>query len=227
VQVRRGHSIVALAGSGSFADLSATQTIGGSKTFSIVPKSSQDASGSTDLVRKSQFDTALSAKAASSHIHAVADVTGLQATLDGKLDDSQATAFGLSLLDEADAATARTTLGLGTAATSSASTFAGASHAHAIGDVTGLQTVLDGKAATMHAHAIGDVTDLQAALDGKAASAHAHAIADVTGLQAALDAKAPLASPALTGTPTAPTAASGTNTTQLATPSNCSRRSAA
>lgn len=33
----------------------------------------------------------------------------------------------------------------------------------------------------------------------------------------AIDAKAPLASPALTGTPTAPTAAAGTNTTQVAT----------
>jgi ferric-dicitrate binding protein FerR (iron transport regulator) len=46
---------------------------------------------------------------------------------------------------------------------------------------------------------------------------HAHVIANVDGLQAALDAKAPLASPALTGTPTAPTAISGTNTTQVAT----------
>ena len=42
------------------------------------------------------------------------------------------------------------------------------------------------------------------------------AIADITGLQAVLDAKAALASPALTGTPTCPTAAPGTNTTQLA-----------
>jgi len=38
-----------------------------------------------------------------------------------------------------------------------------------------------------------------------------------TDLQTALDAKAPLASPALTGTPTAPTASAGTSTTQLAT----------
>lgn len=38
-----------------------------------------------------------------------------------------------------------------------------------------------------------------------------------TATQAALDVKAPLASPALTGTPTAPTAAPGTDTTQLAT----------
>jgi hypothetical protein len=38
-----------------------------------------------------------------------------------------------------------------------------------------------------------------------------------TATQAALDLKAPLASPALTGTPTAPTATAGTNTTQVAT----------
>ena len=39
----------------------------------------------------------------------------------------------------------------------------------------------------------------------------------VSGLTSDLDLKAPLASPALTGTPTAPTAAAGTNTTQVAT----------
>lgn len=38
-----------------------------------------------------------------------------------------------------------------------------------------------------------------------------------TDLQSYLDLKAPLASPALTGVPTAPTASSGTNTTQIAT----------
>jgi hypothetical protein len=39
----------------------------------------------------------------------------------------------------------------------------------------------------------------------------------ISGLTTDLAAKAPLASPALTGTPTAPTAAAGTNTTQVAT----------
>ena len=57
----------------------------------------------------------------------------------------------------------------------------------------------------------------QSALDGKAAAVHGHAIADVTSLQTSLDAKAPLASPALTGTPTAPTQAQGNNSTRLAT----------
>ncbi|WP_066795026.1 hypothetical protein [Sphingomonas soli] len=42
-------------------------------------------------------------------------------------------------------------------------------------------------------------------------------LSDQTDLQAALDAKAPLVSPALTGTPTGPTASPGTNNTQLAT----------
>jgi hypothetical protein len=69
---------------------------------------------------------------------------------------------------------------------------AAASHTHAIGDVTGLQTALDGKAATSHSHVIGDVTGLQTALDGKAATSHTHAIGDVTNLQTNLDAKAPL-----------------------------------
>lgn len=120
---------------------------------------------------------------------------------------------------------------------------ANTSHSHAISDVTGLQTALDGKAAASHDHTAADITD--STLAGRAllkaadvaaqrtalglgtaallsstafaAAAHGHAISDVSGLQTALNAKAPLASPALTGTPSAPTAAGGTNTTQLAT----------
>lgn len=48
-------------------------------------------------------------------------------------------------------------------------------------------------------------------------SPHTHPISDVTGLQTALDAKAALASPALTGNPTAPTQAAGNNSTRIAT----------
>ena len=57
----------------------------------------------------------------------------------------------------------------------------------------------------------------QTALNGKANTSHSHAVADVTGLQTALDGKAPLASPAFTGTPTAPSAAAYADSTQIAT----------
>ena len=50
-----------------------------------------------------------------------------------------------------------------------------------------------------------------------APSAHTHELDGVNGLITALDLKANLASPALTGTPTAPTATGGNNTTQIAT----------
>jgi hypothetical protein len=60
-----------------------------------------------------------------------------------------------------------------------------------------------------------DVTGLVAALAAVATLPITEA--NVTGLVADLALKAPLASPALTGTPTAPTAAGATNTTQLAT----------
>lgn len=170
-------AIVPLGGSGGFLALVGTQTVGGAKTFSLVPKSSQDASAATDLVRKSQLDAGLAAKAALSHSHAIGDVTGLQAALDGKLGAS-ANAVSASKL-----ATARTI--------------------SLAGDLSG----------SVSFNGTANVTLTAAVAD----DSHAHVIANVDGLQAALDAKASLASPGLTGTPTAPTAASSTNTVQIAT----------
>ena len=46
---------------------------------------------------------------------------------------------------------------------------------------------------------------------------HTHVMANITDLQAAMDAKAPLASPAFTGTPTAPTPATADSSTKIAT----------
>lgn len=67
---------------------------------------------------------------------------------------------------------------------------AASAHTHIIGNVTGLQTALDGKSVVGHTHPISEVTNLQTSLDGKAASVHSHAIADVTNLQTTLNGKA-------------------------------------
>jgi len=50
------------------------------------------------------------------------------------------------------------------------STFPPSSHTHVIGDTTGLQTALDGKAATSHTHVKANITDF----------AHTHLLADIT-----------------------------------------------
>jgi hypothetical protein len=74
----------------------------------------------------------------------------------------------------------------GTTFSVTSGTYAAASHTHSIGNVTGLQTALDGKQASGdysvsgHTHSIRDITDLQTTLDGKqaagsyAASSHTH-----------------------------------------------------
>lgn len=103
--------------------------------------------------------------AALSHVHLIADTTGLQTALEGK------------------AATGHTHDYSGV--------YAALAHVHLVGDVTGLQTALDAKAASTHnhdaayaglshVHLIADTTGLQTALDGKAASTHTHAAGDVT-----------------------------------------------
>jgi hypothetical protein len=70
------------------------------------------------------------------------------------------------------------------------------------GDVSGSSSFNGGSNITINATVADD--------------SHNHIISNVDGLQTALDGKASLASPAFTGTPTAPTAATGTNTTQIA-----------
>lgn len=86
--------------------------------------------------------------------------------------------------------------------------YAAISHTHTTSEITDLQGVLDGKADKVHTHVSADITDLQEKLDLKA---------NKSEVEASLNLKAPLADPAFTGVPTAPTASVGTNTTQIAT----------
>lgn len=107
----------------------------------------------TDAYTKSEVDTSLAGKANSSHTHTIANVTGLQAALDDKLDVGST--FEISDIN-----------GLTTALAGKSNT----GHTHAIADVVNLQTTLDGKSGTGHGHVISDVSGLQAALDAKVAS---------------------------------------------------------
>lgn len=183
-------SVIPLAGKGAFVDLSSSQTVGGAKTFSTVPKSSQDATGGTDLVRKSQLETLLTVKAPLASPGFTGTPTAPTAAPATNTTQIATTAFVQDALAGAGA-----------------------------GDM--LKSVYDttnnGKvdaAETADAVAWTGVT-------GKPSSftpaAHTHPTSEVTGLDTALAAKAPLASPDLTGTPTAPTAAAGTSSTQIAT----------
>ncbi|MBF9055666.1 head decoration protein [Thalassobius vesicularis] len=183
-------SIVPVAGSGGFLALVGTQTVSGAKTFSTAPKSSQDASGGTDLVRKSQVDSLLSAKAPLASPTFTGSPTAPTAVAGTDSTQIATTAF----VNQAIAG-----FGAGDMAKST------------------YDTDNDGK---VDAAEVADAAPW-AGITGKPTSftpsSHSHSIAQVTSLQAALDAKAPLASPALSGTPTAPTATAGTNTTQIAT----------
>jgi hypothetical protein len=108
-----------------------------------------------------------------------------------------------------DAAGARTNLGLGTMATQAASSVSitGGS----ISGITDLAIADGGTGASTAAQALIN-------LGLTATAAELNYVSGVTSaIQTQLGAKANLASPALTGTPTAPTASVGTNTTQIAT----------
>ena len=136
------------------------------------------------------------------------------AGITGKLDASAVSAFGLTLVDDADAAAARSTLGLGSAAVAATGDFATAAQgttadnalaASAVSTFGG--TLIDDADAATARTTLGLGTAAVAATGDFATAAQ--------GTKA--DDAAPLASPTLTGTPAAPTAAQATNTTQIAT----------
>lgn len=126
------------------------------------------------------------------------------------------TAAGRNLLDDATAADQLVTLGL-TATASELNTLDGIT-----ASVSELN-ILDGVTATAdEINTLDGITSTVAELnilDGvTATTAELNYVDGVTSnIQTQLDAKAPLASPTFTGVPVAPTASSGTDTTQIAT----------
>jgi len=227
-------TVTPLAGRGAYVDLAGTQSIVGAKTFALVPKSAQDATGATDLIRKSQFDLGLSEKSSVGHGHALSDVSGLEDALAGK----SATGHGHAITDVSGLQTALAAkaplnspslTGTPTAPTAAAGTnttqlattafVQGALAGFGAGDMLVAIYDADGDG-KVDAAEVADVAPW-AGITGKPTTftpaVHGHGISEITGLQTALNTKAALASPTFTGTPTAPTAAQGTNSTQLAT----------
>ena len=104
-----------------------------------------------------------------SHTHAVADVSGLQATLDTFVTSADVSAQISGLADTAPetlntlaelAAALGDDPNFATTITNQIAGKADASHTHAIADVTSLQDTLDAKASGTHSHTKSDVTDL-------------------------------------------------------------------
>lgn len=175
----------------------------------------------------SGLQAALDAKAATLHAHTIAQVDGLQSALDAKTSTAQAAAAApvQSVAGRVGAVTvAKADVGLGNCDNT-------ADSAKPISSAA--QAALDLKAPLASPAFTGDPTAptqaggndstrlattafVQAALAGVGDS-HTHGLGGVVGLQDELDLKAPLASPVLTGNPTAPTQATGDNSTRLAT----------
>ena len=134
-------------------------------------------------------------------------ITNGNATTNGTLS-TNATLIGLGSVDN----TPDVAKPLSNATTAALAGKANLTHNHAISDVTGLQTALDGKQAT-GSYVLTSDSRLS---DARTPTAHTHLYSDITN-PPNLSIYAPLASPSFTGNATAPTAANGTATTQLAT----------
>ena len=232
-------------GSTKFTNLKGT-SIGGNAGSANKLATSRTISLSGDVTGSSSFDgsknVSITATVAdNSHNHTISNVTGLQSALDGKASTSTATTSASGLMSSTDkakldgiAANANN-YSLPTASTSTLGGVKvdGSSITISNGVISSPnQTTITGNAGSatklQNARTItlsGDVTG-SVSFDGSndvtitstvADNSHNHTIANVTNLQSRLNAKAPLASPALTGTPTAPTASASTNNTQIAT----------
>lgn len=121
----------------------------------------------------SSIQTQLNGKAATSHTHAISDVTNLQTSLDGKLSTTITAAASGEYIRYSGTAWVDSTIQAGDlptgidAAKLANGTVSNTEFQYLDGVTSAIQTQLNGKAATSHTHAIADVTSLQTTLDGK------------------------------------------------------------
>lgn len=131
------------------------------------------------------LDTALAGKANSTHYHSASAITS--GTLGVARGGTGASTLGKGIVYHSSSGTGA--LSIATAA-NIVSEIGNTPVNRATADANG-DAITATYSKVGHTHTIGNVTGLQDALDGKAASSHTHAISGITGLQDALDAKAP------------------------------------
>jgi hypothetical protein len=158
---------------------------------------------STRIANTAYVDAGLGTKANTSHTHAESDVTNLVSDLALKAPLASPALTGTPTAPTATVSTNTTQI-------------ATTAFVVAQGEGTTVPLV-DGTAAAGTSLKFSKADHVHPTDTSRAASVHTHAESDVTNLVSDLALKAPLASPALTGTPTAPTASPATNTTQIAT----------
>lgn len=222
-------AIIAIAGSGAFLALSGDQSVNGLKTFATLPRSSATPTHDNDFATKKFVTDSIGSAGGGDMLKSAYDQDN-----DGKVDAAETAdsvpwtgvqnkpsqfppeAHGHQISEITNLSTQ-----LGAKAPLASPTFTGtpaAPTAAAGTNTTQVATTAFVKAAV---DAIEIPSTAWADISGKPSQfppeAHNHAISDVAGLQTALDAKAPLASPTLTGNPTAPTQTAGNNSTRIAT----------
>jgi len=170
---------------------------GGDNTLASIPQSSVTGL-STDLSGKASATELSGHTSSSTSVHGITNTADLVVTTDARLADTRTPTDG-SVTDAKIVAG-----GLSTTAITGTAVVTGDSR------LSDQRTPLDNSVTSAK---IVDGTIVNADI----ATAAAIAQSKVSGLTTDLAAKAPLSSPTFTGTPAGPTAAAGTNTTQLAT----------